>query len=243
MKNLILDMDGVISESRTPASSDMIIELARLAEKYRLCVISGGTLSLMKYQFLDRLLGALPQRVYIDLLPTSGLAYYRTAMGEIVEWYFEEMQHDLRIKIVRIASEVLKKSATKPITLDVIEDRQTQITISVLGRSAPLEDKKRYDPLGTKRKHLVTKLKRLLPSGLSIKIGGTTSIDITEDGKDKGYGLNSYRERTGIRFQDSMYIGDSLHKGGNDYPAKLLMPETSFNVNSPEEALKLLKSL
>src|SRR3546814_7977891 len=69
-----------------------------------------------------------------------------------------------------------------------LEDRGSQITFSGLGQDAPLEAKEGWDPDRAKRTALQKTLQAALP-GLSINLGGTTSIDVTRAGVDKGYGL------------------------------------------------------
>ncbi|TIA65913.1 hypothetical protein D6C76_09332 [Aureobasidium pullulans] len=106
-----------------------------------------------------------------------------------------------------------------------IEDRGSQITFSALGQQAPVREKEHWDPDFAKRKVIQADLRtRLL--GLSINMGGTTSIDITRKGVDKGYGLKKLRDTSGIPLEQMMFIGDALFSGGNDYPAKEIGLET-----------------
>jgi hypothetical protein len=55
---------------------------------------------------------------------------------------------------------------------DPIEDRQTQMTYSALGQSAPLAAKTRWDPDGAKRRALVARLTSELPT-LEVRSGGS----------------------------------------------------------------------
>ncbi len=78
-------------------------------------------------------------------------------------------------------------------------------------------------------------LRKRLP-GLSINMGGATSIDITREGVDKAYGLKKLRDASGIELDAMMFIGDAIFPGGNDYPAKELGLDT-VRVRDPEETL------
>src|SRR3546814_9764419 len=60
--------------------------------------------------------------------------------------------------------------------------------LSALGQQAPLDAKEQWDPDFAKRKAIQAELIQRLP-GFSIKMGGTTSIDVTREGVDKAYGL------------------------------------------------------
>jgi phosphomannomutase len=71
-----------------------------------------------------------------------------------------------------------------------IEDRGSQITFSALGQQAPLEEKKKWDPDFAKRKKMKNLLDELIP-GFSVRLGGTTSVDVTKPGIDKAYGIRT----------------------------------------------------
>lgn len=51
-------------------------------------------------------------------------------------------------------------------------------------------------------------------------LGGTTSIDVTKPGIDKGYGIGKLRDVLGIGIDEMIFVGDALSPGGNDYLAK-----------------------
>ena len=55
-----------------------------------------------------------------------------------------------------------------------------------------------------------------------VKAAGTTSIDVTQQGMDKAYGMKKLIEQLGIAKEDILFIGDRLFEGGNDYPVKLM---------------------
>ena len=91
--------------------------------------------------------------------------------------------------------------------------------------SRPIDAKEHWDPKFEKRKVIQADLKQRLP-GLSINMGGATSIDITREGVDKAYGLKKLRDASGIPLDAMMFIGDAIFPGGNDYPAKELGLDT-----------------
>ena len=88
-----------------------------------------------------------------------------------------------------------------------IEDRGSQITFSALGQQAPLEAKEQLGPrlrqAQDDRRPICAKR---LP-GLSINMGGATSIDITREGVDKAYGLKKLRDASGIALDE-----DDVHR-------------------------------
>ncbi|THY73447.1 hypothetical protein D6C93_10454 [Aureobasidium pullulans] len=122
-----------------------------------------------------------------------------------------------------------------------IEDRGSQITFSALGQQAPVREKEHWDPDLAKRKVIQADLRTRLP-GLSINMGGTTSIDITREGVDKGYGLKNLRDTSGIPLEQMMVIGDAIFPGGNDYPAKEIGLDT-VRVKNPDGTLAAIAAI
>ena len=53
---------------------------------------------------------------------------------------------------------------------------------------------------------------------LEVRSGGSTSVDITERGIDKAYGMRELSAHTGIALDDMLFVGDRLDEHGNDYP-------------------------
>jgi phosphomannomutase len=82
-----------------------------------------------------------------------------------------------------------------------------------------LEEKKKWDPDFSKRKRMKAILDKLIPE-FSVRLGGTTSVDVTKPGIDKAYGIGKLRDILGIAISEMLFIGDALFPGGNDYPAK-----------------------
>jgi len=102
---------------------------------------------------------------------------------------------------------------------EVIEDRGSQITFSALGQQAPLAEKEKWDPDFAKRQKIKAILETVLPE-FSVRLGGTTSVDVTRPGVDKAYGIRKLRDLLGISLNEMIFVGDALFPGGNDYPAK-----------------------
>jgi len=99
-----------------------------------------------------------------------------------------------------------------------IENRENcQITYSAYGQQAPLEIKENFDPDRSKRMKMREKLLNLLPE-FSIRLGGKSSIDITQKGIDKAYGIRKIIEYLNVIPENILFIGDELNEGGNDYP-------------------------
>jgi HAD superfamily hydrolase (TIGR01484 family) len=156
-------------------------------------------------------------------MPTTGTKLYQYKDGEWRVTYAELFADDQKKQILEAFDASLEATGFKPEKTwgERIEDRGSQITFSALGQEAPSGEKEVWDPDFAKRKVIQADLMKRLPD-LSINMGGTTSIDITKKGVDKGYGLKRLSGASGIPLEQMMFIGDAIFPGGNDYPAKEL---------------------
>lgn len=235
MKQLVaFDLDGTLAESKQPVGEPMGEALADLLQVAQVAVISGGDWP----QFEKQVASRLPERADISrlwLMPTTGTKLFRWKDGAWRTVYAELFEDDLKRQILAAFDASLDATGFVPEQTwgERIEDRGSQITFSALGQQAPIEAKEHWDPDFAKRRVIQADLKQRLP-GLSINMGGATSIDITREGVDKAYGLRKLRDASGIPLEAMMFIGDAIFPGGNDYPAKQLGLDT-VRVRDPQE--------
>ena len=223
MKQLVaFDLDGTLAESKQPLKDDMGEALADLLGVAHVAVISGGDWPQFDKQVASRL-PARADRSKLWLMPTTGTKLYTHQSGEWTPVYAELFSDAQKKEIVAAFEASLEATGFVPEQTwgERIEDRGSQITFSALGQQAPLEAKEHWDPDFAKRKVIQADLRQRLP-GLSINMGGATSIDITREGVDKAYGLKKLNEASGIALDKMMFIGDAIFPGGNDYPAEQL---------------------
>jgi HAD superfamily hydrolase (TIGR01484 family) len=242
MKELVaFDLDGTLAESKQPLGEPMAEALADLLEVAHVAVISGGDWP----QFDKQVASRLPDRADASrlwLMPTTGTKLYRHDGGwqPIYAELFDDAQ---KAAILSAFDAALVATGFVPEQTwgERIEDRGSQITFSALGQQAPIEAKEHWDPDFAKRRIIQADLRQRLP-GLSINMGGATSIDITREGVDKAYGLKKLSAASGIALDAMMFIGDAIFPGGNDYPAKELGLDT-VRVRDPEETLSVIAAI
>ena len=220
MKRLVaFDLDGTLAQSKQAMDAEMAGLLARLTRAAIVAVISGGDWP----QFQQQLVGNLPSDAdfaRLFLLPTSGTKMYRHD-GEWCPIYADLFSDAERERILAAFDDALAETHISDSRLwgDKIEDRGSQITFSGLGQHAPLDAKTAWDPDFAKRKRLQAALTAALP-GFSVRIGGSTSIDITREGIDKAYGMRKLAQAAQVSFAEMIFIGDAVYPGGNDYPVR-----------------------
>ncbi len=216
---MVFDLDGTLAESKSAIDAEMSALLEALLGTVPVAVISGGDLP----QFQTQLIARLPEGARLDrlsLLPTCGTRFFQYAGG----WhplYAEDLSPAQKQKIIAALDSALDASGFRAHTTwgDVIEDRESQITLSALGQHAPLDAKQAWDPDFAKRQKIKALLDPMLPE-FSVRLGGSTSIDVTLPGIDKAYGIRKLRDILGIAIADMIYVGDALFPGGNDAPAR-----------------------
>ncbi len=219
---VVFDIDQTLTESKEPLTPGMAKLLAGLLQKTKVGIISGG-----KYkQFQKQIVEKLPHDSNLSnlfLLPTSGGALYSYA-NNTWEKIYEEL---LTQEEVLTISEVLTKigSETELVNFDApsygqrIEFRGAQVSLSVLGQQAPIDEKKAWDPDHSKRTTLRNAAATLLPA-FDVKVGGSNTIDVTKHGINKAYGVRALSKYLGIPISEMLYVGDALFAGGNDEVVK-----------------------
>ncbi|WP_370310209.1 HAD-IIB family hydrolase [Sphingobium abikonense] len=243
MKSLIaFDLDGTLALSKQPLEADMAEALADLLTVAHVAVISGGDWPQFDKQVASRL-PARADRSRLWLMPTTGTKLYTHGADGWSAVYAELFDAAQKAKILAAFDAALAATGFVPEQTwgERIEDRGSQITFSALGQQAPIHAKESWDPDFAKRKLIQADLRQRLP-GLSINMGGATSIDITREGVDKAYGLRKLRDASGIALDAMMFIGDAIFPGGNDYPAKQMGLDT-VRVRDPQETLAVIAAI
>lgn len=242
MKNLIVfDLDGTLAKSKSPLDDEMAVLLERLLQVVKVAVISGGDLPQFQTQVVDRLPDG-SRLENLSLLPTSGTKFF-SYDGQWRKLYSEDLSDTERHTIEDALEKAVAQAGVQPDQTwgERIEDRGTQITYSALGQQAPLEAKERWDPDFAKRKAIAAILEKTLPN-FSVRLGGTTSIDVTRPGIDKAYGIHKLRDVLHVPIEQMLYVGDAIFPGGNDYAA-LQAGVDCISVRDPEDTKRVIETI
>ena len=242
MKTLIVfDLDGTLALSKSAIDDEMSALLRSLLGVAKVAIISGGDMS----QFEQQVVAHLPADDRLKdlfLLPTNGTRFYRYDNGW-QQLYAENLNADEKARIIAALKAAVAQSGFGAAKTwgEAIEDRESQITYSALGQAAPLDAKKTWDPDFSKRQKIKALLDVSLPD-FSVRLGGTTSIDITKPGIDKAYGIGKLRDILSTPTSQMIYVGDALFPGGNDYPARST-GATCIQVRDPEETKRVIETI
>lgn len=224
-KLLAFDLDDTLAVTKSPINDRMGELLTELLDNFDVCVISGGRYEQFQLQIINELHATPQQLGRLHLMPTCGTQYYRydAKAGQWQRQYAEGLTADQKQRVIQALKVEAKRLELWPKNPagEVIEDRGSQITFSGLGQQATPEAKYAWDPDGRKKHAIRDAVAPLVPD-VEVRVGGTTSVDVTMMGVDKAYGMQKLIEELGIRLDDVLFFGDKLEEGGNDYPVKAM---------------------
>jgi HAD superfamily hydrolase (TIGR01484 family) len=248
---IVFDLDGTLTPSKSNMEPDMSHVLTKLLAQKKVAVIGGGNWGQFRKQFLKSF--ACPKDLLpnLFLFPTTATAFYRYQHG----WrkvYEMKLSQRAVAQIRKAFKDVFREVGYIPprkVYGKVIENRGSQVTFSALGQDVVAQLGKRGLALKEKwkRENLALKLRmaKLLAEKLpelEVRLGGLTSIDITQKGIDKAYGVREIEKTLKIPIKKMLFIGDALYPGGNDAAAK----KTGIDciaVRDPGETKKVIKRI
>ncbi len=241
---IFFDLDKTLARSKQSLERDMAKVFAELSTQTRVAVTSGGR----REQLVEQVIEQLPPAANLSniyLLPTSGGAMYTYEDGQLTCVYEENLTQEEADHIEEVIEQVLSETGivdlSQPTFGDLIEQRGSQVTLSALGQDAPIEKKEAWDPDNSKKEQLRDALARALPN-YDIKVGGSTSLDVTRPGVNKAYGIRKTAEYLHIPISDMLYVGDALYPGGNDEVVKQTGIATQ-SVRNPDATLAFIRTL
>lgn len=237
---IFCDVDDTVAPSTQVLDTPMVEALRALVDQgLKLGFVSGASVAQMSKQVSARL-----DREHV-LLGTSGShAVKVSADGSMTELFKRGFSDVERAEILGALDALVAqfKIQSETTLSDQLQDRGCQFTLSALGRGAQEQRKRAFDPDGSKRRAWVRFLtERLGEHRFEIRVGGTTSVDITPRGVDKASGLRQLLVILGWQAEQGLYFGDRFEETGNDYPVLSLMD--CLAVSGPEQTLGYFHSI
>lgn len=208
LKLLSFDLDGTLTQHKTPLSSKHKDLLFQLSKHYQLLMIGAGSCTRIHKQ-----MGFFP----ISIIGNYGMQYAVPQNGT----------HDLIIKkdiSVHVdKSDVVQRANTLRHSLNLLDFKGETIeihssgmlTFPILGTDADLESKLIYDPTRCKRRAIYDQVISAFPE-YKVYIGGSSSFDIVPHPYNKLYALDHYCSKHGFSHSEVLYFGDDYGIGGND---------------------------
>ena len=208
IKLVAFDLDGTLTQHKTPLSEEHRQVLDKLAEKYKLLMAGAGMCRRIYNQM---------NQYPIDILGNYGLQYaeYNPEMNDI------EIKNNVvlpcdRESVDKRVTQLRERYGYTEFAGDNVEFHASGcVTIPLLGTKAKAEDKLAFDPDRSKRRAIYEEVKELF-SDYIVFVGGSSSFDMTPAPYNKAYAIAQYCEEHGIAHDEVVYVGDDYGPGGND---------------------------
>tara|TARA_B100001094_G_scaffold326642_1_gene383185 strand:+ start:286 stop:1053 length:768 start_codon:yes stop_codon:yes gene_type:complete len=245
---LLFDMDGTLTDPRKPIDNDVLDALRSIKPSIKKYLVTGSDISKIEEQIPNSILLHLFERVY----SCNGTRVWNCNLDMDDETHpvLPELIHKVSLMdyyseadinhIVNVLLKTALETHTKIKTGTFIEWRDSQINFSVIGRnctSNQREDYVRWDKKSGEREKIVDKLRNEFQGwGLSFRLGGQISIDITRDGWDKSYAFNNMSETP----DQCVFFGDKICTDGNDFDIAMKC-HRYHNVEGPADLILQLQ--
>lgn len=208
IKVIAMDLDGTLTQHKTPLSREHKAVLTELSKKYKLLMVGAGQVMRIFNQ-----LEGFP----IDIIGNYGMQYgvynHETKNIDIVRDVnagCDKQQITEKINALR------EKYGYTKFAGETVEFHPSGcVTFPILGTKAKQEDKLSFDPDRAKRRKIYDDVVNTF-SDYCVFVGGSSSFDMAPKPYNKYYALDLYCNENGIDHNQVVYIGDDYGLGGND---------------------------
>ena len=208
IKLIAFDLDGTLTQHKTPLSEETRNILFALSKKYKLLMAGAGMCARIFNQ-----MGGFP----IDILGNYGMQYAeynsQTKNLDIIE--------DVKVPCNKESCEervtyLRNKYGYNNFKGDNVEYHSSGcITFPLLGTKADKEDKLAFDPDRKKRRAFYDDVVSVF-NDFNVFVGGSSSFDMAPRPYNKFYAVDKYCKERGISHDEVVYVGDDYGQGGND---------------------------
>lgn len=208
IKVIAMDLDGTLTQHKTPLSPEHRRILDELSKKYKLLMVGAGQVMRIFNQL---------EHFPIDIIGNYGLQYG---------------VYNPETKNINIVRDAVMECKTEQITQKITALREKYgfteyagetvefhpsgcVTFPILGTKAAQKDKLSFDPDRTKRRKIYADVVNTFRD-YCVFVGGSSSFDMAPKPYNKYYALDLYCKENGFSHDEVVYIGDDYGMGGND---------------------------
>lgn len=208
IKLIAFDLDGTLTQHKSPLSDENRAVLEALSKKYKLIMSGAGMCKRIFNQ-----MGGFP----IDIIGNYGMqrAVYNEQTNDL------DIVEDIQLPCDRESVEkrvtaMREKHGFTEFAGDSVEYHSSGcVTFAVLGTKADIADKLAFDPDRKKRRAIYDEIKEVF-SDYTVFVGGSSSFDMAPFPYNKAYALDKYCKEHGLSHDEVAFVGDDYGPGGND---------------------------
>lgn len=205
---IAFDLDGTLTQHKTPLAHPNLGVLDSLGEKYKLLMVGAGMCSR-----IFRQMNGYP----IDIIGNYGMQFCTyNAETKALDKVFDMHAPCDRESVERRITALRERFGYTEYTGDNVEYHDSGcVTFPLLGTKADIAAKLAFDPDRSKRKPLYPAVRDAFPD-YTVFIGGSSSFDFAPFPYNKYYALDKYCAEYGYSHDEVVYVGDDYGPGGND---------------------------
>jgi len=208
IKVVAMDLDGTLTQHRSPLSPEHRALLEKLRKKYKLLMVGAGQVMRIFHQM---------EQFPIDVIGNYGMQYgvYNETKQNI------DLIRDVTVpcnrhEITERVEALRKKYGYTAYTGDSVEFHPSGcVTFPILGTKAKIEEKLAFDPDRAKRRRIYADVVDHFRD-YEVFVGGSSSFDLAPKPYNKYYALDLYCKENRLSHHEVVYIGDDYGLGGND---------------------------
>lgn len=209
VKLIAFDLDGTLTQHKSPLSPENRRVLEKLSQKYKLLMAGAGQCR----RIFDQM-GHFP----IDIVGNYGMQYaeYNPETKDI-----EILRNDSFTACDKETVEERVNALRRDYGYTEYKGNSVEyhpsgcLTYAILGTKADIEDKLAFDPDRSKRRKFYDRVVADFPE-YTVFVGGSSSFDMAPKPYDKYYALDRYCKEHGLSHDQVVYVGDDYGPGGND---------------------------
>lgn len=205
---IAFDLDGTLTQHKTPLAQPNLGVLDRLGEKYKLLMVGAGMCSR-----IFRQMNGYP----IDIIGNYGMQFCTyNAQTKALDKVFDMHAPCDRESVERRITALRERFGYTDYAGENVEYHDSGcVTFPLLGTKADIAAKLAFDPDRSKRKPLYPAVRDAFPD-YTVFIGGSSSFDFAPFPYNKYYALDKYCAEYGYSHDEVVYVGDDYGPGGND---------------------------
>lgn len=209
-KLIAFDLDGTLTQHKTPLTEENRRVLDRLGARYRLLMVGAGQCGRIFSQM----------REYpIDIIGNYGMQYsrYDAASGGELLLRDDRVPCD-RASVTERIEQLRRRFGFTDYAGEGVEFHPSGcVTFPLCGTGAAQAVKLNFDPDRSRRRAILEEVSRLFPE-FCVFIGGSSSFDMAPVPYDKYNALDRYCRENGYAHSEVVFVGDDYGEGGNDAP-------------------------
>ena len=207
IKVIAMDLDGTLTQHKSPLSPENKATLDALGKKYKLLMVGAGQVMRIFNQM---------EHYPIDIIGNYGMQYGEYQPDGTMKLVRDDVAECDRETVAAKINAMREKYGYTEYAGESVEYHPSGcITFPLIGTKAKQEDKLAFDPDRSKRRAFYDDVVNVFDE-YCVFVGGSSSFDMAPKPFNKYHALDRYCKENGLAHENVVYIGDDYGLGGND---------------------------